>query len=130
MTKATQYIMLNGRACRRVEPAPTVLAEPSTLNAFVGSYVGDAETVDVRIEGDRLLVRAARRENKELPCVVLDTKRFASKIGVFELRSTDDGAAPILIWAETITFQRLMEGRVPALATGMPPPCGVRAAHG
>lgn len=110
--KPTQFIMLNGEPCTRVEHDKSP-PDPSVWASYVGTYSGAIENVTemltVHIDDGRFLIYSARLK-RDLPCVPWGKARFWCKYGIVTFHVEDDGSTQSFSIEDSLPFTRVEEG--------------------
>lgn len=104
-TGATQYVMIDGSPCKRIERAPAFQPDPDTWQAYAGSYEG-IDTVQVRLK-EGVLSIYPRHLGKEMRAVPIDNARFACEWCSFEFIPDEQGNITQLKLADTWTLTRM-----------------------
>ena len=86
----TQYIMLNGAPCRRIDYTLPILKDLDLWQKFTGVYVG-VDKLKITLRDDLLHVYSDEMA-AEYACVALSDMAFASKMGLVEFETTADGS--------------------------------------
>ncbi|MCQ3929475.1 MAG: penicillin-binding protein [Chloroflexi bacterium] len=86
----TQYIMLNGAPCRRIDYTLPILKDLDLWQKFSGVYVG-VDKIRVTLQDDLLHVYSDEMA-AEYVCVALRDMAFACKMGLVEFEMVADGS--------------------------------------
>lgn len=89
-TDPTQYIMLNGAPCRRIDYMLPIVKDLDLWQKFTGVYVG-VDKLKVTLRDDLLHVYSDEMA-AEYACVALSDMAFACKMGLVEFETAADGS--------------------------------------
>lgn len=78
----TEYLMLNGAPCRRVDFDTTFRPDKTLWQDYVGRYTG-AEQVTIRVVDEQLTITHEEYDPNQI-CIALDDHRFAAQLGLVE----------------------------------------------
>lgn len=87
---STQFIMLNGAPCRRIDCTLPILKDLDLWQKFTGVYVG-VDKIRVTLRDDLLHVYSDEMA-AEYACVALRDMTFACKMGLVEFEMAADGS--------------------------------------
>ncbi len=86
----TQYVMLNGALCRRIEYTLPVLKNLDVWQKFAGVYIG-VDKLKVTLRDDSLYVYSDEMA-AEYVCIPLSETAFACKMGLIEFETANNGS--------------------------------------
>lgn len=89
-----RYLYLNGSPCMRADMTLAAVAVDGWEPAL-GVYSDELDSFRLRREGDQLWLYSDD-ERAEVPCVLLDERRFACDFGLFELAEDAEGRLALL----------------------------------
>lgn len=104
----TQFIMVDGSPCQRLQSDAAFVPDPTMWKAYVGTYtrrVGYLDTLRVRMDGDHLFVHS-KELSREVACIPLGNVRFACDLGLIEFHMDNQGRVPALRLRSTYTLPR------------------------
>ena len=104
----TQFLMVDGSPCQRIQGKPAFVPDPTVWKAYVGTYtrrIGYLDTLRVRVADNRLFVHS-KELSREVACLPLNDTRFACDIGLIEFQVDGDGTVPTLRLRSTYTLPR------------------------
>ena len=104
-TGATQYIMVDGSPCKRIERNPAFQPNPEAWQAYAGTYEG-IDSVQIRLRDGALFIYP-RQLSKEMRAVPIDNTRFACDWCNFEFLPDEQGNFTKLKLADTWTLSRV-----------------------
>lgn len=108
-----QYLIINRALHERIEQDAGFTPDPRAWQRYIGQYRNRedeaAETITIRLEGDRLLLHLLDNDGDEMeePLAPLDATRFYWSRGVIEFQHAPDGSVPALIAMHVYTFKRV-----------------------
>jgi len=103
----TQYIMIDGNMCSRIERDLAFEPDPAACSAYDGVYASEGlDTYTVGIKDGRLVIHS-QVDNAEVNCFPLDERRFACAWGFFEFLVDDNGVATSVKQGDMWTFSRM-----------------------
>ncbi|MBI5929521.1 MAG: beta-lactamase family protein [Chloroflexi bacterium] len=94
-TGPTQYVMLNGAPCKRMDDDLPVLKDLNVWQKFTGVFVG-VDKLKITLQGDTLHVYSDEMA-MDYACIVLSETAFACKMGLIEFEVAGDGAVTGLL---------------------------------
>ena len=103
----TQYILIDGNMCRRIERDRPFEADPAAWSGYAGVYASEGlDTYTVGIKDGHLVIHS-QVDNAEVKCFPLDKRRFACEWGFFEFLVDDNGVATSVKQGDMWTFSRM-----------------------
>jgi CubicO group peptidase (beta-lactamase class C family) len=107
------YLIINRALHERIEQNAGFTPDPRAWQGYIGQYRDReddaAETITIRLEGERLLLHLLDSDTEEIEEVLapLDPTRFYWSRGVIEFQHAADGSIPALIAMDIYTFRRV-----------------------
>src|SRR6266568_4860568 len=105
----TQYILIDGNMCKRIERDRAFEPEPAVWSGYAGVYASEGlDTYTVSTKDGHLVIHS-QVDNAEVKCFPLDKRRFACAWGFFEFLVDDNGVATAVRQGDMWTFRRVEE---------------------
>jgi hypothetical protein len=101
-----QYLMINASCYKRIAEESLSPPDPSTWEAYIGSYTAIFEMWTVRIHEGQLFLKSEMFD-EEMSCRPLDRTRFTCPVGVIEFRDVKEGKACQLIQRDAYVFTQV-----------------------
>jgi CubicO group peptidase (beta-lactamase class C family) len=106
----TQYILLNGDLCKRIEYEMSPVSNIDAWAIYAGQYQGYLFTMTTGLEGDRFVIHSKDFGGK-CNLIPLGGARFASQVGIIEFQANQDGVIRSLRLADYLTLNRVGESK-------------------